>query len=190
MRMEHHATLAVATLALTACASIADQLAWNTQEVSAKGARAIKPNSLLVSYCSLCDDQHVEVWRVKKAVVAATEGNGFHEVRVFGKKLSRSVGAFDAGEYAEPVQYQAFPPEEQEGWFLQGIDLAYVYVPTGDTSFRCLGKVLGLECDVQVESISLPVETLAGAGGHKGAKRRTAGALAPPTSDVKGPASP
>lgn len=186
MSVDFLASLAAVAISLAASVSSADQLAWNELEVSERGAKAIRPESLLVSFCSLCDDEHVEVWRVKQVVVSATPTKGLYEVGVFGKRLRRSVKAFDAGEYAEPVQYAACPPDEQSGWFLEGIDLAYVYVPSGGKSFRCLGRVLGLECDVKVEAISLPDEAMADDTGREEAKRTAEGILVYQPQDVKG----
>jgi len=145
---------------LASSALFADQLAWNKQDISERGARAIKPNSFLVSYCSLADHEYVEVWLVKKVVVTAAETKGLYEISVLGTRLFRSVKRFDEGEYAEPVQYQALPPDKQTSWFQEGIDLAYVYVPSDGKSFRCLGKVLELECDVRVDTITLPDDVM------------------------------
>jgi hypothetical protein len=49
----------------------------------------------------------------------------------------------------------------RSGGFLEGIDLAYAYVPSGGTSFRCLGKVLGVECEEKVEIIALSDDAMA-----------------------------
>ena len=163
--------LASLALLLTSSVAFADQLAWNEQVISERGARAIQPDSFLVTYCSLCDHEQVEVWLVRKVVVSAVETQGLYEVSIFGRRLLRSVKSFDAGDYMEPVKYRAAPPDEQSGWFLEGIDLAYVYIPSGGNSFRCLGKVLELECDVKVESITLPAEAMTNAMKQRNASR-------------------
>jgi hypothetical protein len=139
----------------------ADQLAYNSLEVSRRAVQAIKPDSILVSYCSRCDDQTVEVWQVQKAVVTTTEERRHFEVQVFGKRLFRSKKKFNRGDYKEPVEYRKFGAHPQGGrWFLQGIDLAYVYVPVSNGGFRNLARVLDLEAKVRVERINLPPDVL------------------------------
>jgi len=104
----------------------------------------------------LADNEHVEVWLVKKVGVANTPTKGLFEVSIFGKRLYKSKKAFSSGEYREPVDYIEFKDERHSGWFVEGIDLAYVYIHTGDNSFRCLGKVLELECLVELETMNFP----------------------------------
>lgn len=139
----------------------ADQLAYNSLENSRRAVQAIKPDSILVSYCSRCDDQTVEVWQVQKAVVTATDERRYFEVQVFGKRLFRSKKKFDRGEYKEPVEYRKFGAHPQGGrWFLRGIDLAYVYVPVSNGGFRNLARVLDLDAKIRVERINLPPDVL------------------------------
>ncbi|HEX8237608.1 MAG TPA: hypothetical protein VF600_16745 [Abditibacteriaceae bacterium] len=139
----------------------ADQLAYNSLEVSRRAVQAIKPDSVLVSYCSRCDDEPVEVWQVQKAVVTTTDERRYYEVQVFGKRLFRSKKKFDRGQYKEPVEYRKLGLQTQGSrWFLQGIDLAYVYVPAGNGGFRNLARVLDLEAKVRVEKINLPSTVL------------------------------
>jgi hypothetical protein len=137
----------------------ADQFAYNSLDISRRAAQAIKSDSILVSYCSRCDDQRVEVWQVRKAVVTATDQRKFFEVQVFGKRLFRSKKKFDKGEYKEPVQYRKVGSQAQGSrWFLNGVDLAYIYVPVGNGAFRNLARVLELEAKVKVEKINLPTD--------------------------------
>jgi hypothetical protein len=165
------ACLAALALLCPAVASFADQLAWIPKDMAEKGAQAIPRNSLLVSYCSLCDDTAVEVWLVRKATVAATQCEGLFKVRVLGQRLLASTKRFQSGTYAEPLRFPEIPPDEQSVWVQKGIDLAYVYVPSGGKSFRCLGKVLGLDCDVAVETITLPDDVMAKVLQKRDAKR-------------------
>ena len=135
---------------------LADQLAWNSRNVCEAAAKRIKPNSILISYCSVCPNDYVEVWLAKKVVVAATSEDDLFEVHVFGKRLYRSKEMVRVNQYSEPIEYEAITGGESDSWFLEGIDLAYVYVPTGKTLFSCLGKVLNKECETQVDIITLP----------------------------------
>lgn|GEM_PF-936921 len=149
-------------LALVGClSSLADQLAWNERAVSERAAEAVRPGSLLVSYCSMCDDERVEVWRVRKTGLKPTDTGGLYEVTVDARRLLRSQRSFAHGEYHEPVSYEAVPEAAAGTAFPQDIDLAYVYVPSSASSFRCLGRALGLECQITVGTITLPPEALA-----------------------------
>ena len=150
----------VVVLAVATLSCFADQLAWNSRETCEVAAKTIKPNSILVSYCSLATSDHVEVWLVKKVVVATTSRHDLFQVYVFGKCLYRSKEEISENQYAEPIEYEAISSDESDRWFLKGIDLAYIYVPTSKTSFRCLGKLLNTECDVHVETINLPVQVV------------------------------
>ncbi len=159
--MLRRGAFAVIAVCFMIVASRADQLAYNSLENSRRAAQAIKPDSILVSYCSRCDDQTVEVWQVQKAVVTATDERRYFEVQVFGKRLYRSKKKFDRGEYKEPVEYRKFGAHPQGGrWFLQGIDLAYVYVPVSNGGFRNLARVLDLDAKIRVEKINLPPDVL------------------------------
>jgi len=146
----------VVVLAVATLSCLADQLAWNSRETCEVAAKKIKPNSILVSYCSLATSDHVEVWLVKRVVVATTSTEGFFEVNVFGRRLYKSKRTFREKQYLEPVEYEAVTGDESSRWFLEGIDLAYVYVPTGSGAFRCLAKVIKRDCDVNVDMIKLP----------------------------------
>jgi len=97
---------------------------------------------------------------VKGIIVVPTATQGLFEVNVFGIRLYRSKEAFRETKYSEPVEYEAFTGEGPARWFVTGIDLAYVYVPTSEGVFRCLGKVIERECSINVDTISLPHQLL------------------------------
>jgi len=151
---------------------LADQLQWNSHGVCERAVRAIKPESIIISYCSLADNEYVEVWLVKKVGVANTSTKGLFEVSIFGKRLYKSKKAFSSGEYREPVDYIESKDDRHSGWFVEGIDLAYVYIHMGDNSFRCLGKLLELECLVELETIKLPDNLVKKITDRKNARRR------------------
>ena len=96
------------------------------------------------------------MWLVKKVIAAITSQDDLFEVHVFGKRLYRSKEMVRENHYSEPIEYEVISGGESDSWFLEGIDLAYVYVPTGKTSFSCLGKILKIECETQVNTINLP----------------------------------
>ena len=141
-------------------ACFADQLQWNSGAVCKRAIRLIRPGSILTSYCSLADNEHIEVWLIKEVDAINTPIEGLFEVRILGKRLYTSKKTFSSGEYREPVDYVECKRVGQREYFCKAIDLAYVYVQVGNNSFRCLGKVLGLECLVELESISLPSDLM------------------------------
>ena len=152
--------LAIVLVAVTTMSCLADQLAWNSRHTCEEAAKNIKQNSILLSYCSLCSNEHVEVWLVKGINIAATVTQGLFEVNVFGIRLYRSQEAFLGNKYSESLEYAAILGRGRARWFITGIDLAYVYVPTSSGSFRCLGKVIERECSINVDTISLPHQVL------------------------------
>ena len=152
--------VAIVLVAATAVLCFADQLAWNEREICEEAAKRIRQNSILVSYCSRCNNEQLEVWLVKRVVIAPTVTQGLFEVNVFGRRLYTSKEAFREKQYSEPVRYEAVTGDGSSRWFLAGIDLAYVYVPTSKGSFRCLAKVIKRECSINVNTISLPYQLL------------------------------
>lgn len=152
--------LGIALIAVTTTSCLADQLAWNSRATCEEAAKTIEQGSVLLSYCSLCNSEHLEVWLVQGVIVVPTAAQGLFEVNVLGTRLYRSEEALQADEYPESAQYEAFTAEGTSRWFITGIDLAYVYVPTGKGAFRCLGKVIQSECIINVDTISLPSQLL------------------------------
>jgi hypothetical protein len=111
---------------------------------------------LLVSYCSLANEDYVELWWMSRAWIVATPTDGLFEVRVLAKRLYRSPRAFSAAEFPLPPAQWGCGAPRVSGWAVGGVDLAYLYVHTEAFSFRCLGKLLGLECLVELETITVP----------------------------------
>jgi hypothetical protein len=151
-------------LVFVGLAAQADQLAYNPRKDVDKAVAVIQQDiqkrnwrsapCYMVSYCSMCDRDYVEVWEVKKVVAVAIPDSDHFEMQVFGRCLLRSTERIQKGKYREPIEYDVVPEEESE-WFLKAIDMAYVYIPSADGSFRCLGKALRLQCDVLVERIKI-----------------------------------
>jgi hypothetical protein len=148
--------LIVSLVLIGSLTSLADQLQWNARGVCERAVHLIRPKSILISYCSLADNEHVEVWLVEGVGIANTSTEGLFEVLISGKRLYKSKTAFSSGDYREPIDYIEYKSEGRLRRFVKGVDLAYVYIHTGDNSFRCLGKVLGLECLVELETMNLP----------------------------------
>jgi len=152
--------LAIVLVAVTTASCLADQLAWNSRGTCEEASKSIGQGSILLSYCSLCSNEHIEVWLVKGIIVAPTAVQGLFEVNLFGRRLYRSEEAFREEQYSESIRYEAVTGQGPVRWFVAGIDLAYVYVPTSKGTFRCLGKVIKRECSINLDTISLPHQLL------------------------------
>jgi TonB family protein len=133
-------------------AARADQLAWVSLEDGRRAVAEIEQSRTVVSYCSLCTAEAVEVWQVATATVSPTPTKGYYQVKVSGRRLYRSKSTFDEGGYREPIDYE---PAEGDLWD-EGVDLAYVYVRSGATGFTSLCRRLRLDCDIRTEHIKLP----------------------------------
>lgn len=141
----------------------ADQLAYNSREECEKAVKKLSKGSIVISYCSFCKDEYVEIWQVQKAEVTYTGHQEFYEVQIFYKKLFRSKKAFDKGKYKEPIEYEevfAQNDDKSDLYDRSGVDLAYIYTKETGNVFRCLGKQLSLECEVKVDKIQLPQKVM------------------------------
>ena len=132
----------------------ADQRVWNSREACEAAAKAIEPNSILISYCSLCDNAHVEIWLAKSTDVEKIPLEDLYKVKIHGKRLYKSKRAF-TNSYSEPVEYEAIKGPEDTLWFHKEIDLAYIYIPTGESSFGDLCEQLQLKCAINVDTIKI-----------------------------------
>ena len=150
--------MCLAVIGSSAC--LADQLQWNAYGDCAEAVQAIGRDSLLISYCSLSDADYVEVWLVQGAITAETSAEGLFEVSVLAKSLFRSQEPISAMEFPVSADQWHFTATRNAGWTIEGIDLAYTYIYTGNGSFQCLGKVLELDCLVGVETINLPGDVM------------------------------
>lgn len=155
---------ALALLALaagwTAAPVAADQLAVVAPKDCKRAAEALRESDLLVSYCSMCDDDHAEVWWIEKIETTPFDPQGkLCSVDVRGRRLLR-VATFPA---KEPTlwRFEEIPAPESKLRY-EGIDLAYVYQAdrAAPLRFRVVGRRLSLPCDVKVEILRLNSEIL------------------------------
>lgn len=98
-------------------------------------------------------------------MVTRPSARDIYGVGVFAKRLLVSEKSFSPGTYEEPIVFknveQEAPGLDEPGpYVLETVDLAYVYVPHGEKSFRCLAKVLALDASVAVEQIELSDDTV------------------------------
>jgi hypothetical protein len=138
-----------------------DQLQWNPFSVCRDAARVITRLPILVSFCSLADEDYVELWLVRDLHAAATSTSGLYEIIVSAERLYRSDCAFSSEDFPVPEEQWSYHKTEGFIWSAVGVDLAYVYVYVGGRSFQCLGQVLGLSCTVEVDTIRLPDPVMA-----------------------------
>ena len=148
----------LATIGSFTC--LADQLQWNDQTDCQRAVQALVQESWLISYCSQADFDSVKAWLVRGVYVADTSAEGLFEIMVLAKRLYQSQGSFSAEEFPLPEDRWHFDHVVDSEWRIVGIDLAYTYIYTKGSSFQCLGKALDLECQVGVETISLPDELM------------------------------
>ena len=157
----------------TAATCLGDQLQWNPLSVCRAAAKRISRPSLLVSFCSQADRDHVELWSVSDLELAVTSVRGLYELIVSGTKLCRSDYAYSSDEFPVPEEQWTFHRGNDAEGFSVGVDLAYLYIHIGGGSFRCLAQVLGLDCVVGVEIVHLPHAVLEYVVASSQAKRQT-----------------
>lgn len=147
------ATVLVLTWAVS---TSADQYAWNSRAVCLKAVGILSEGSLVVSYCSLCENEYLEVWRVKNAFVTATEAEGYYQVVVWAKRLFRSTTPLNSTRSAGSADYERLPDGE-DSLIVTGVDLAYLYVRRTNGRFLVLAKELKLKpLECRVKKIRLP----------------------------------
>lgn len=147
--------LVVPLVLISSAMCLADQLQWNSREICERAARMIGQARIVLSYCSLADKARIEVWLVGDVDIIRTPAEGLYEVIVMGRRLCESRRALPSGKHCELVCDVEFEVARESRWFVEGIDLAYVYLPTSEGAFRCLGTILELPCVVEVETIQL-----------------------------------
>ena len=152
--------LILCLVAIGSFTCLADQLQWNDQTATRRAVQALVQESWVISYCSQADSDDVEVWLIRGVYVADTSAEGLSEIKVLAKCLYQSQESFAADEFPLPEDRWHFEQVHDSGWGIAGIDLAYTYVHTQDSSFQCLGKALDLQCQIGIETIGLPDELM------------------------------
>jgi len=133
-----------------------DQLQWNPLTVSMDAAMALARQPLLVSFCSLADEDYIKLWLVRGAEIVSTAACGLYEVIASVKPQYQSARPYSSADFPLLREQWRFHKSESDEWLSVGIDLAYVYIHTGGGSFRCLAEVLGLDCVMGVQTMRLP----------------------------------
>jgi hypothetical protein len=134
----------------------ADQFAYVDRSICTNALNYVAEGSIVLSYCSQCDGERVEIWKVKEAFVADVQFFDHFQLTLFAQKLFRSKRAYDSGKLTEPVRFTRVP-KGQESLTVEGVDLAYLYIQKPDGSFRVLAKEMDLEpLHCAAEIIRLP----------------------------------
>jgi hypothetical protein len=175
-------------LFLIAVPVLGDQLQLNPDAMTAKAVDAIRPYSIMISYCSEADVSNVEVWRVLSRM-QHRENNGDHSrTLVIAERLYVSERAYGKGKYKPPVTFHRIllsAPSHQRV-VVESVDLAYVYSSDGDNRFRCIAKKLGFDCGVDVEEIVLPDEVFQSISEYLGPEQEYKGNRHIPKYNVAG----
>jgi len=133
----------------------ADQWQVLSPEQAQRAKAALQPGSLLVLHCSACRDR-VEVLRVESAKVMPWRGDrGRRVLRVRGQRLLRSETSFASGTYAASVA-RFLAPKTVRAITDEEVDLAYVYIQSGQNRFACLALELGLPTSDVIAQLALP----------------------------------
>jgi len=139
---------------------VADQLQWAPLPVCQAAAKALSRQPFLVSFCSQAEEDNIELWTVTHLAIEATPFPNLFEIIVTGTVLYRSDRSHSSAEFPVPKEQWTFHDIENARRCSFGIDLAYVYVHLGSGSFRCLAKLLGMDCLVAVETLRLPDDVM------------------------------
>lgn len=145
-------------LGLLSCVPIgrADQFAYIPRTVCTNALNYVSAGSVVISFCSQCDGEHLEVWRVKEAFVADVQYENQFQLTVFAKRLYRSRKGFDKGAFREPLRLEKVRDGEKS-FVVEGVDLAYLYIRRPDGAFHVLAKEMSLDwLHCAVETIRLP----------------------------------
>jgi len=133
----------------------ADQFDYIPRSLATNALNYVPEDSIVISYCSQCDQQRVEIWRVKHAFVSDVQYEDLFQLTLFAKKLFRSKKAINYWDYSNPLKFEKVRGEKSLG--VEGVDLAYIYVRKPDGSFRVLAKEMNLDpLRCAVEKITLP----------------------------------
>jgi hypothetical protein len=113
--------LSLITLFVIHSASFADQLAWLSKADADRAATFIEGCKKVALFCGCCDNQEMEVIKVKGVEVKYTGTEQYYEVYVM---------------YSYQGELKSAP-----------VDLAYIWVKTKGVGLQTVGKALGLEHD-------------------------------------------
>jgi hypothetical protein len=138
--------------------ALADQLQCNDKSVAESALKMLRPGSVFIDFCSLCEAK-VQVVRITSARAIK---DCDYEVEVKGEVVSETANAFANGYVPGKAKFGR--PSKQA--YTGRLDLAYAYVEVKENDFRWLGGQLGLQASVNTASIQLPPQVYAKLGKH------------------------
>lgn len=109
------------TLFILQVAAFADQLAYLSKADADRAAALIEKSKKVALFCGCCDNQEMEVIKVKGVEVKFTGYEQYYEVYVM---------------YSYQGELKSTP-----------VDLAYIWIKTKGVGVQTVGKALGLEHD-------------------------------------------
>lgn len=137
-------------------AARADQLQCNSQAVAERAVAVLEPGTLVIDFCSLCEDKA----KVVRVTSAQAVKDCEYEVELRGQRVGETERSFKES-YDANARYVS-----SQGPYEARVDLAYVYVEVAPNEFRWLGGELRQEATVNVRSIRLPPAFYEALGAH------------------------
>ena len=115
--------IAILFLIISVNLSYSDQLQWITKDQAEQTVKYFEENDItqVILWCACCDNDYKLLVDVSKIYYKPAGDPAYYEV------------------YIEGTKYNG-------GGIRQSVDLAYVHIEKG-SKWKCLGKVLGFECD-------------------------------------------
>jgi len=130
-----------------------DQLAYLDKPEAIRVAEDLKKREIMITYCSECESDTLELWLVSHAEAHYTGHGSFFEVLLTARPLLRSHEALSATRVGNGADLTYAGSTDRK---LRSIplDLAYTYVLV-DAEWVCAGKYFGLPCEVSLERFQL-----------------------------------
>lgn len=130
-----------------------DQLAYLDKPEAIRVAEDLKKREIIITYCSECESDTLELWLVCHAEAHYTGHGSFFEVLLTARPLLRSTEALNATRMKNGADLKYVGSADRK---LRSVplDLAYTYLLVDD-EWVCAGKYFGLPCEVSLERFQL-----------------------------------
>lgn len=129
--------------------SFSNQLACLSESDANRAVSLLKPETVIVDYCSQCDNYVLSIIRVN---VSSIIKDCNYQVKVVGDVLYKT-NPIAKGNFPNKLELTAL---EQPERIETVIDLAYIYISPQRNVFKWLGGVLNLKADIVVQDITIP----------------------------------
>lgn len=130
-----------------------DQLAYLDKPEAIRVAEDLRKREIIITYCSECDSDTLELWLVSHAEAHYTGHGSFFEVLLTARPLLRSTEALNATRMKNGADLKYAGSADRK---LRSIplDLAYTYLLVDD-EWVCAGLHFGMPCEVSLERFQL-----------------------------------